>query len=112
MSDGYTLRNKVIPFLKFVITSVWDDVHNPFSRLHVLEAGKHVLEKAFQLAKFGRRWVECYRAGAGRMLLHCDQDIYDTVMMKYALIEPVPCVRSAVVIRPITVVNRQEQGSG
>ena len=40
------------------MASVWDDVDNPFSRLHVLEAGKHVLEKAFQLAKFGRQRVE------------------------------------------------------
>ena len=42
--------------------SARDDVRDLFSRLHVLEGNKHVLEKAFQLAKFGRRRVESQRA--------------------------------------------------
>ena len=41
--------------LEFVTTSTWGDVSDPCSQLHVLEANKHVFEKALQFAKF-RRW--------------------------------------------------------
>ena len=44
--------------LEFIIASMWDDVSDPCSRLHVLEANKHVFEKALQFAKFRRQQME------------------------------------------------------
>ena len=69
MSDEYASTTRPylnshssgILFLKFVVASVWDDIHNLFSRLDVLEGNRRILEKAFQLAKFGRQWVESQR---------------------------------------------------
>ena len=66
MSDEYASTTRPylnshfssILFLKFIVASAWDDIHNLFSRLDVLEGNRRVLEKAFQLAKFGRLWVE------------------------------------------------------